>query len=158
MTKSSTIVVGIGEMAVSGGGLIATFALGSCVGIVLFDASHKIGGLAHVMLPKFKPGPRAARPAMYADTAIDALFKEMEAQGARRATTRARLAGGANILGMRLDIGGRNVVAARSALSKLGIRVVGEETGGKDARTVQVDIASGTMVIQSPGRRDRCLS
>ena len=30
---------------------LITLGLGSCVGIVLFDASNRVGGLSHIMLP-----------------------------------------------------------------------------------------------------------
>ena len=47
------MIVGVGDMAIatSRDVILSTFALGSCVGVVLFDHKNGIGGLLHVMLP-----------------------------------------------------------------------------------------------------------
>ncbi|GAB1483918.1 hypothetical protein MASR2M78_27350 [Treponema sp.] len=45
--------VGIGEWAVSKSidDVIKTYALGSCVAVIIYDAKAKVGGLIHVALP-----------------------------------------------------------------------------------------------------------
>ena len=54
----SMITVGIADLNVTASpGAIATYALGSCVGICLYDPDRKIAGLAHIMLPWSKDVP-----------------------------------------------------------------------------------------------------
>jgi chemotaxis protein CheD len=155
--RAETIVIGIGELAVATGGVVATFALGSCVGVVLLDAVHGMAGLAHIMLPEMRTGARLARPAMYAGGAVDALVAAMVLRGSAAPDLQAVVVGGANVLGMRLDVGHENVLRTLEALDRHTIPLVGRETGGRDARTVHVHVPTGRVRIQSPGRRDRCL-
>ena len=45
-------VVGVGDMKVGQkGDIIVTHALGSCLGLMLYDPVMKIGGMLHAMLP-----------------------------------------------------------------------------------------------------------
>ncbi len=45
-------IIGIGRMHVgSDGETLTSIGLGSCVGLILYDKVHKIGGMAHIMLP-----------------------------------------------------------------------------------------------------------
>ena len=46
-------------------------------------------------------------------------------------------------------MGARNVVAARAALEKAGIALVGAETGGASGRSVTLDVATGRFSIRS---------
>lgn len=45
------IILGIGEAKVTNMGVIGALGLGSCVGLILYDSSTKIGGMVHIMLP-----------------------------------------------------------------------------------------------------------
>ena len=47
------VVVGVGDCRVATRpfGFIATYALGSCVGVVVYDWKSRVGGLLHAMLP-----------------------------------------------------------------------------------------------------------
>jgi chemotaxis protein CheD len=56
------IVVGVGELAIAEHPqVLVTQALGSCVGVVLWDPVRRAGGMAHIMLPA--PGEAAGRGA-----------------------------------------------------------------------------------------------
>ena len=45
------VVVGIAEMeVVRDSGKIATYALGSCVGVCLYDYKNKVAGMVHICL------------------------------------------------------------------------------------------------------------
>ena len=47
------LVVGIGDMKLGRQeGTIITYALGSCIGIALYDPMIKLGALVHIMLPE----------------------------------------------------------------------------------------------------------
>ena len=48
----SKITVGIADMKMAqGGGMLITYALGSCIGICLYDQKIKLAALIHIMLP-----------------------------------------------------------------------------------------------------------
>jgi len=48
------ILVDISDAAVSKnpGDVLATYSLGSCIGVAVYDPSSKIGGLLHYQLPE----------------------------------------------------------------------------------------------------------
>ena len=71
---SKTITVGIADLNVAkDDDTLVTYALGSCVGICLYDPVYKLAGLSHIMLPSvkdFTDPQAAAQTAKYADTEI----------------------------------------------------------------------------------------
>ncbi len=132
---------------------LVAIALGSCVAIVLHDPATRIGGMAHVLLPSQSMG-RIAAPGRYAQTAVPALIERMIARGARVPSIVARLVGGASMFMTltppgTIQMGERNVLAAREALHRHGIRLVGEAVGGDFGRTAEFDLDSGVVTISS---------
>lgn len=134
-------------------GRLVSIGLGSCVAIALHDASRRIAGLAHVLLPDPSIARDGSNPARFASTAVPLLLTEMRAVGARGPFV-AKLAGGAALFGNLLGTGGaqmgaRNVAAARAALAAVGIPVVAEDTGGSNGRSVSLDVSSGSFTVRS---------
>jgi chemotaxis protein CheD len=133
---------------------IRTTGLGSCVGVTLFDETIKVGGMAHVMLPSSSLSKGQINEAKYADTAIPKLLSDMEKRGASRRRIVAKMAGGAQMFSFSsasdiMRIGPRNVDACKEALKKAGIVLVVEETGGNWGRTIEMDCATGVLVIRT---------
>ena len=95
----SNIVVGISDLNIGkGSDVLVTYALGSCVGICIFDPMTKVGGLSHIMLPSSTlNNPGVVNPMRFADTAIVMLIRKMEAAGALRVRMKAKIAGGADV-------------------------------------------------------------
>jgi chemotaxis protein CheD len=117
--------------------------LGSCVGLALFDPSTRIGGLAHVVLPR-NPGSGNSA-AKYADTAVAALLESLLRTGAHRDRVCAKITGGANSLFMSCGDGlGRvaeaNVAETRSALARSSVPLLAEDVGGRAGRRVVIDL------------------
>ena len=158
---SSTIEVGISDYKTSRSpDMLVTYALGSCIGTVLYDFSTRLGGLSHIMLPS--SSLLAEKPIddrmKYADTAIPDLLRELEALGARRASLMAKIIGGANMFNSGgasfVDtIGERNIEAVRSVLAELGVPLVAEDVGANYGRTVYVLLDCGTVRVQSLGKK-----
>ncbi len=132
----------------SGGVLVTT--VGSCVAIGLVDPESGVGGLAHIMLPEAKGKSDGA--GKYADTAIPAMLREMEARKARKERIIAKIAGGARMFNFnsnRADsVGDRNVEAVKRILRKYGIRIAGEDVGENHGRTVEFYTSDGKMVVK----------
>lgn len=149
------ISVRMGEVKVGlGKTVLFAIGLGSCVGICLYDARTRIGGLAHIMLPHPLSARRPAPPGRFASTAVEYLITEMEQAGAVRRRLYARLVGGAAMFEAVLNddgpaLGERNIEAARLALKSAGIPLKAEEVGGNHGRTVHFHMADGRLVITS---------
>ena len=76
--------VGIGDMKFTrGSGVVITYALGSCIGICLYDPKLKLAALVHIMLPLNMEAGRK-NPLKYADTGIRETLKAMQAKGAMK--------------------------------------------------------------------------
>src|SRR4051794_4616024 len=65
------IVVDVGDLKVTNvpEAILATYALGSCVGVSVYDPHARVGGLLHCQLPASSMSPDRAtqRPALFAD-------------------------------------------------------------------------------------------
>ncbi|MEY4821798.1 MAG: hypothetical protein RLY72_1450, partial [Planctomycetota bacterium] len=68
------IVVGVADMAVARDAhkSIVTYALGSCIGVTLYDPVAKVAGMLHFMLPEstVSPDKAAINPAMFGDAGL----------------------------------------------------------------------------------------
>lgn len=155
-------VVGIGEMQVASGtrDLLITYALGSCLGITLYDPVAGVGALLHAMLPDSRIDPDKARlmPARFVDTGVPQLFRACYSAGAQRERLILRVAGGAATqeAGMdRFQIGARNITMLRKLLWKNAILIRGEDVGGTQARTLSLDMATGVVAVKSNGTESR---
>ena len=86
----------------------------------------------------------------YADTAIVELVKIMERYGASRYRLTAKIAGGAKMFASTgTSMGDRNVIAVKAELQKLGIRIIGQDTGSNYGRTVEFHPEDGSVLIKS---------
>jgi len=151
----SDTMVGIADMAVAKApNTITTLGLGSCVGIVLYDKIHKIGGLAHVLLPNAPQSAEKINLAKYADTAVNELLKRMIQLGAVPQLTIAKLAGGAHMFGASeqsdvMQVGKRNVEQSMLALTRASIGIVAQDVGGSNGRTIVLDCESGALSVRT---------
>jgi chemotaxis protein CheD len=131
---------------------LMTPALGSCVGVAIWDPVCRRGGLAHVMLPA--PTGASADPenGRFASWAVPRLVEMLLDAGSERADLRAKLAGGAAMFqgstGV-ANVGERNVAEVKRQLLRAEVELVGEDTGGNHARTVELHLDSGLLVVRS---------
>ena len=132
---------------------IITYALGSCLGIAIYDPVVRVGGLLHVMLPLSKMDPEKAQknPAMFVDSGLSLLLKKMYRLGASKNKMIISVAGGASMKkSSRKDhfkIGKRNYTSLRKLLWKNGFIIAGEDVGGGTSRTMALRIADGRITI-----------
>lgn len=142
------------------GDMLVTLGLGSCVAILLQDPSAGVMGMAHVLLPEPNLSRDAANPYKFATTAVPALVDEMKEMGARPERLEARLVGGAAMFAAlmvpgTLNMGERNLRAARAALKAAGIPIRAEEVGRDFGRSVRM--SAGKTVVSSVGKPDVAL-
>lgn len=150
-------IVGIADMKIARQeGMLITYALGSCVGICLYDPVVKVAALLHILLPLNMETGRKS-PLKYADTGIRETLRQMELQGASRRRIVAKIAGGAKMFeiqggGSLGNIGQRNIESVHQVLKQESIRLLREDVGGSQARTLLFDVASGDGCVRSHGR------
>lgn len=133
---------------------LVTFALGSCVGICLFDATRKMGALGHIMLPTSPDPKNEVTVNKYADTCIPNMLQRLQRLGCNPALLVAKIAGGAKMFEVSGDssfgnIGERNVQAVRAILRSHNIRILADDTGLNYGRTVYFNTLSGIMTVKS---------
>jgi len=157
---SKTITVGIADYKISmSPDTLVTYALGSCVGVALYDPISGLGGLLHIMLPSssLHTDKTLDDRMKYADTAIPDLITEMERGGVKRGSIVAKIMGGANMFNMHgtsfvETIGERNIAATKNELQRYGIPLIAEDVGANYGRTVYFQLEDGRVRVQSLGK------
>lgn len=145
------IVVGISDLkVVRVPDILITYALGSCVGICLYDYFTQIAGLSHILLPESQISVSDKNIMKYADTAITELLRQMVNLGASQSRITAKIAGGAQMFfSSSINIGQRNILAVRSELQRLNIKIIAEDTGDNYGRTLSFDSGNGLVTVKS---------
>jgi chemotaxis protein CheD len=152
---SNMVTIGISDMKiVKSTDALVTYALGSCVGICLYDSIMKIGGLGHIMLPVYPENNPKENKYRFADTCIPEMVNDMVRLGCNPKRIMAKIAGGAKMFDVAGDsafgsIGARNVIAVKSCLQSFKIPIYAEDTGLNYGRTVYFYTEDGTMVVKS---------
>jgi chemotaxis protein CheD len=157
---NTRIVVGISDAKTSGDptDVIVTHALGSCIGVCLYDPVARVGGMLHYQLPSSKADPERARQNLfrYADTGMEVLTRKLASMGARVECMQVKIAGGAALSTgpQGFDIGKRNYLAIKKILWKKGMVSVSNDVGGSQPRHMYLNIADGTVTIKSNGLKE----
>ena len=158
-----TIKVGMADFNVTDApNFLTTLGLGSCVGITLYDGINKIAGLAHIMLPSSKEINNNQNKAKFADTGIDQLIEYMIKLGANKNNLIAKIAGGSQMFNFNSDnnilrIGDRNIIATKSKLKELNIKIISEDTGGNFGRTIILNSTDGSLHIKTIGHGEKII-
>jgi chemotaxis protein CheD len=159
--QGDSIVVGMGELHVlrSTNTVFSCIGLGSCIAICAYDGITKVGGMVHVVLPKFD-GKDNKSLAKYADTAVPLLLKEIMAQGGIKSYLTVKLAGGAQMsiapgLNSSFRTGEKNLTEVIASLGKERIPIAAADTGGTKGRTVKMYMETGRVTVRTIGGLER---
>jgi chemotaxis protein CheD len=130
---------------------LCTVGIGSCIAICLHDPAARLGGMAHIMLPRNREND-LAQPARYADTGIDALVRLMAQHGSYPRGMSAKIIGGASIITPAsqeapITVGKNNVESVTALLAERGIRILARETGGAFGRNVVFHPSNGAVDV-----------
>jgi len=150
------ITVGIGDIKVTESPhILRIVGLGSCIAVVLYDRSTRIGGLAHVMLPHIEESHDKSNPSRFSDIAVGMMIEEMERRGARTQEIRAKIFGGSNMFpeiifsNGSMDIGKRNILSVKEELKRYNIQIAASEVGDHIGRTVLFDTGDGSVLVKT---------
>ena len=158
---SSSTTVGIADMKITRNeGVLTTYALGSCIGICLYDPVIKLAGMVHIMLPHSTDSKDSIFK--YANTGISETIRKMEVFGAVKRRLVAKIAGGAKMFNIPGDndfgnIGKRNIDAVITKLRGEGIPIKSQDVGGEIARTMIIYAENGEVTVKTFGRADKKL-
>jgi chemotaxis protein CheD len=150
-------IIGVADIAVSNDPSedLITYSLGSCIAVVIYDPTVKVGGMLHYMLPESSMDPEKAKriPAMFADTGIPTLFKQSYQYGATKKNLTVKVVGGAQIMDENgiFNIGKRNYLALRKLFWKNNVMVAAEHVGGNVNRTVRLELTTGCVILKVSG-------
>ena len=148
-------VVGIGGYAVSSGpeDIIKTFALSTCVGLVLYSMRKRVMGMAHIQLPECRSMGAGDKPSRFADTAPEFMINEMKKLGVTARELHISLYGGIDAKGENdcFRIGEKNLRNVKAKLKSLGLAYKEVDTGGQESRTLVAYTGTGIVeVIKRP--------
>ncbi len=148
------IIVGIGECKVSADKdeILKTYALGSCVGVIMIDRINSVGGMLHAALPEFDGivQDEEKEKCRYVDTGIEQMICRMKECGAFMGAVEVYLYGGVSIMDPRsfFQIGKKNIMEAKRMLEENGLRIKVEDTGGDVSRTISLNVGTGEITVQ----------
>ena len=155
--ERADVILGLGKLRAARGDdvVLTSLGLGSCVALCAYDPVTKVGGMAHMVLPERNSSAREPSP-KFVDCAIPMLLAEMSELGAQKGRLVVKLAGGAQMTAVAdgnplMNIGARNLEAARATLAAMGLRVQAEETGGEHGRTVRLYLGTGKLMVSTAG-------
>ena len=151
-----TIVKVADWAAERGDAVIVTLGLGSCVAIMLHDAQACAGAMAHILLPSKSLAHDTTNLAKFPETAVPLLVDRLRQLGADPRRLVAKLAGGASMFAQLMtpgtvQMGERNIVAARGVLRAAGIPIAAEAVGGGSGRSLRFYVADGRVEVRSVG-------
>ncbi len=115
--------------------LILRAALGTCVGVALYDKKSGIGGLIHLLLDKPPSHIDNFKPETYAQTGMPIFWEALLSAGATTENISGWVAGGALVgplkeYDLEFDIGGRTTECVMKFLAEKRIKHIKSETGG----------------------------
>ncbi|MED5371965.1 MAG: chemotaxis protein CheD [Myxococcota bacterium] len=146
--------VGISDLGLSRdpNGTVVTHALGSCIGVFIYDPVVKVGGCLHYMLPVAKG--RQGNPAQFADTGVPLLFEKAYALGATKSNLVVKVCGGAemNADSDMFKIGKRNFTVLRKLFYRAGVVMAATDVGGHESRTGRLYLDTGKLIVTKGGK------
>jgi len=133
--------------------MLITHALGSCLGLMIYDPVARVGGLLHAMLPlsKINAEKAAEKPFMFVDTGVPRLFRAVYKLGGKKDRMVVKAAGCGRPLSNNemFKIGERNYIVLKKILWKNNVLLDAEDIGGTASRTIHFELATGSIMVSS---------
>lgn len=135
-------------------GVIICYALGSSLGVCLYDEIRHIGGFVNSLLPENKNKDKDIK---YVKDAIEILYQQMKDKGSQHNDISAKLVGGAQLFVLQNqddehNIGKANIKSAYNTLMSLHIPITSEDVGDTYGRTLYFHIEDGSVYIETSNK------
>jgi chemotaxis protein CheD len=137
-----------GQLHVAAAPTAITTVLGSCVSVCLYDPVTKVGGMNHFLLPLHVEREASLR---FGTVAVPALIDGVLRAGASRGGLRAKVFGGASVigaLGKGRRLGDENAALALRLLDDARIPVLDHDVGGQRGRKLVFIVDEGTAWVR----------
>jgi len=160
--EENTVEVRMGDMQIaSAPARLVTRALGSCLGITLYNSVRKLGAMAHPMLPDIDKARMKSNPHRYVNSVIRKMVEDLEKLGITKNNLTAKLFGGAHMFSFItadsiLNVGEKNIAMAKAVFEESAVKIVAEEVGGTFGRTIELNLENGKVLVDtiSWGRKE----
>ncbi len=160
--STETIAVGLGDVCVTDDitTALASYGLGSCIGVCIYDPVAKVGGMAHIVLPTSNPSAPGPPSTKYADVAVPQLLQQTLRRGASRRRLIVKIVGGARMIQAAgfddtIEMGARNLEMVKKALAAEGLAITAADTGGHQGRSVWLHLDSCRVMVRVAGGQPR---
>jgi chemotaxis protein CheD len=148
-------IIGIGDYAVSSSekDTIKTFALGSCIALVIYCPDTKKLGMVHIALPDsaiVRDKACKSKEGYFADIAVPMLFNKVCGGFINyKKDYRVSIFGGALSNNKKdvFNVGQKNLMKIKEILTNNNVSFDFSNTGGNYSRTIEVDVNTGTPII-----------
>jgi chemotaxis protein CheD len=143
-----------GEYLATEDDIIIATVLGSCISVALRDEDRRVGGLNHFMLPgeSYSRTHFESQSAKYGMYAMELLINDLLKLGCRKNRLRAKVFGGASVLGSgagRINkVPVSNIEFAFDFLKAEGIPVDKSDTGGHSPRKILFFVRDGKVLLK----------
>jgi chemotaxis protein CheD len=144
----SQVYLHAGDLVVANRPTAIVTILGSCVAVCLWDEVADVGGVNHYLLPFHVEREKSAR---FGSVAIPRLVEEVVTAGADPRRLKAKVFGGASVIGAfnkGRRLGDENARLALESLSALGIPVIEQDLGGTKGRKLVFHSDDGAAWIR----------
>ena len=145
-------VISPGEIYSSNQPVLITTVLGSCIAVCLYDGTNRIAGMNHFMLPgRYAKGNiLSSEAARFGLNSMEYLITGMMKMGADRARLVAKVFGGGHVFAGidRITVPQDNIDFVHDFLEMEGIRIVKEDTGGRDTRKIHFLTDDGRVLLR----------
>lgn len=152
MSTEHLFNIHIGQVKLGKNSDILKATLGSCVGIALIWREKKLCALAHCLLPESHKKTSFTISARTVTEAIPSMIALMKIRPEDRENIEAIVVGGGNMTGNKapnsLLIGHYNVDTALKLLAQNYIKVIHQDTGGNEGRTINLNCADFSFQIR----------
>lgn len=141
----------IGDVVISDAPATYTcFGLGSCIGLFIQDRLTGLSGGAHIFLPASDTHSIEQDKFYAADAAIQNILDRFKERGSNLNALRAKVVGGANVLGGNLQTGPQNTASVLQRLVASKIFIAAQDVGGTITRTVHFKTDTGELIVKVP--------
>ena len=145
----------IGDVVISDSPATYTcFGLGSCIGLFIQDRLTGLSGGAHIFLPASDTLSTDKNKFYAAGEAIKNILDRFKERGSNLNSLRAKVVGGANVLGASLQTGPQNTASVIEHLVASKIFIAAKDVGGKVCRTAHFKSDTGELIVKVPATNE----